>query len=72
MGGETMVKMFAAIAGTAAVLSHLDADAQPARTTVADAKPGEVRLIATAAIREPLDAVLRQAEAAIGKRIVVI
>jgi len=38
---------------------------------VADAKPGDVRVIATAAIREPLNAVLRQAEAAIGKSIVV-
>jgi molybdate transport system substrate-binding protein len=62
--------MLAAIVGTAVVLFHLGADAQPARSKVADAKPGEVRVIATAAIREPLDAVLRQAEAAIGKPIV--
>jgi molybdate transport system substrate-binding protein len=37
---------------------------------VADAKTGDVRVIATAAIREPLDAVLKQAEAMIGKPIV--
>jgi molybdate transport system substrate-binding protein len=48
----------------------LQAEAQVAGPKVADAKPGEVRVIATAAIREPLDAVLKQAEAAIGKPIV--
>jgi molybdate transport system substrate-binding protein len=46
------------------------AQAQVAAGKVADAKPGEVRVIATAAIREPLDAVLKQAEAAIGKPII--
>jgi molybdate transport system substrate-binding protein len=46
------------------------AEAQVAAGKVADAKPGEVRVIATAAIREPLDAVLKQAEAAIGKPII--
>jgi molybdate transport system substrate-binding protein len=46
------------------------AGAQIAGSKVADAKPGEVRVIATAAIREPLDAVLKQAEAAIGTPIV--
>src|ERR1700722_12552554 len=43
------------------------AQTQVAAGKVADAKPGELRVIATAAIREPLDAVLKQAEAAIGK-----
>jgi molybdate transport system substrate-binding protein len=38
---------------------------------VAEAKPGNVRVIVTAAIREPLDAVLKQAEAATGKPLVV-
>jgi molybdate transport system substrate-binding protein len=38
---------------------------------VADAKPGDVRLIVTAAIREPLDAVVAQLQAATGKHIVV-
>src|SRR5262252_10408495 len=47
------------------------AEAQFAAAKVADAKPGDVRVIATAAIREPLNAVLKQAEAAIGKPIVV-
>jgi molybdate transport system substrate-binding protein len=46
------------------------AEAQFVGPKVADAKPGEVRVIATAAIREPLEAVLKQAEAAIGKPIV--
>ena len=46
------------------------AEAQFAAAKVADAKPGDVRVIATAAIREPLDAVLKQAEATIGKPIV--
>ena len=60
-----------AIISAAFVLSLAPrAQAQGAGPTVADAKPGEVRVIATAAIREPLDAVLKQAEAAIGKRIV--
>jgi molybdate transport system substrate-binding protein len=38
---------------------------------VADAKPGDIRLFVTAAIREPLDAVMKQAEAATGKPLVV-
>ncbi len=38
---------------------------------VADAKPGEIRLLVTAAIREPLDAVMAKAQAAIGKPMVV-
>jgi molybdate transport system substrate-binding protein len=46
------------------------AGAQVAARKVADAKPGAVRVIATAAIREPLEAVLKQAEAAIGKPII--
>jgi hypothetical protein len=37
---------------------------------VANAKPGDVRVIVTAAIREPLNAVLKQAEAAVDKPIV--
>ncbi len=40
-------------------------------TKVADAPPGAVRVIATAAIKVPLDAVIAQAEKAIGKPIVV-
>ena len=38
---------------------------------VADAKPGDLRVIATAAIREPLDAVLAQAQQVVGHRLVV-
>ena len=61
----------AAIAGTAVALAPaLYAYAQSAGPKVADAKPGDVRVIATAAIREPLNAVHNQAEAAIGKPIV--
>ena len=66
------MKMWAAILGTAVVLSLArHANAQVADPKVADAKPGDVRVIVTAAIREPLNAVLKQAEAAIGRRIVV-
>jgi molybdate transport system substrate-binding protein len=65
------MKILAAIMGTAAVLSSsLHANAQSAAPKVADAKPGDVRVIATAAIRDPLNAVLKQAEAVIGKPIV--
>jgi ABC-type molybdate transport system substrate-binding protein len=36
-----------------------------------DAKPGDVRILATAAIMAPLEAVRKQAEAAVGKRLVI-
>src|SRR5260221_4692365 len=69
---ERAMKSLAALVGTAVVLSlALQANAQAADPKVADAKPGDVRVLVTAAIREPLSAVLRQAEAAIGKPIVV-
>jgi molybdate transport system substrate-binding protein len=59
------------IAAAAAVLSPaLYANAQFTAPKVADAKPGDVQVIVTAAIREPLNIVLRQAEAAIDKPIV--
>jgi molybdate transport system substrate-binding protein len=65
------MKRLAAILGTAVVLSPaLYANAQITTAKVAGAKPGDVRVIVTAAIREPLNAVLKQAEAAIGKPIV--
>jgi len=67
--GEIAMKMLAAIMGAAVILSP-PVHAQFAGPKVADAKPGDVRVIATAAIREPLNAVLKQAEAAIGKPIV--
>jgi molybdate transport system substrate-binding protein len=38
---------------------------------VVDAKPGDIRLFVTAAIREPLDAVMEKAQAAAGKPLVV-
>jgi molybdate transport system substrate-binding protein len=61
----------AAFVSAVVVLAFVPATrAQVAGAKVADAKPGEVRVIATAAIREPLDAVLKQAQAAIGKPIV--
>ena len=67
-----MKKISAAIMGTAVVLAAgLNADAQSAAPRVAAAKPGDVRLIATAAIRDPLNAVRKQAERLIGKPIVV-
>src|SRR6266699_2460959 len=65
------MKIQAVIMGAAVLLSpSLHANAQSAAPRVADAKLGDVRVIATAAIRDPLNAVLKQAEAAIGKPIV--
>jgi molybdate transport system substrate-binding protein len=65
------MKILAAIMATAVILSPaLFANAQFAATKVAAAKPGDVRVIATAAIREPLNAVLKQAEVAIERPIV--
>jgi molybdate transport system substrate-binding protein len=65
------MKILAAIVGTAVVLPlALHANAQSTAPKVAAAKSGDVRVIVTAAIREPLNAVLKQAEAAIGKPIV--
>jgi molybdate transport system substrate-binding protein len=63
------MKMLAVIVGMTVILSPA-VHAQFAGPKVADAKPGDVRLIATAAIREPLNAVLKQAEAIIAKPIV--
>jgi len=66
------MKIITAIMGTAMVLLPvLAANAQFTGPKVADAKPGDVRAIATAAIRDPLNAVLKQAEALVGKPIVV-
>src|SRR5882762_7181403 len=65
------MKTPAALMGTAIILSlALHANAQIADLKVADAKPGAVRVLVTAAIREPLNAVLKQAEAAIKKPII--
>src|SRR5437660_268620 len=65
------MKILTAFMGIAVVLSpSLRANAQSGAPKVADAKPGDVRVIATAAIRDPLNAVLKQAEAVIGKPIV--
>jgi molybdate transport system substrate-binding protein len=61
----------AAVLAAVAVLSPLHADAQFTGPKVADARPGDVRVMVTAAIREPLDAVLKHAEAAVGRPIVV-
>jgi len=58
------MKMLAAILGSAMVLSP-PLHAQFTGPKVADAKPGDVRVIATAAIREPLNAVLKLAEATV-------
>ena len=66
------MKIITAIMGTAMVLlTAVAANAQFTGPKVADAKPGDVRVIATAAIRDPLNAVLKQAEALVGKPIVV-
>jgi molybdate transport system substrate-binding protein len=70
--GEIAMKLQTAIIGIAMVLSlALPANGQFAGPKVSDAKLGDVRVLVTAAIREPLNAVLKQAEAAIGKPIVV-
>jgi molybdate transport system substrate-binding protein len=63
------MKLLAAIVGTAVILSS-PLHAQFTGPKVADAKPGDVRVIATAAIREPLNAVLKQAQATVEKPIV--
>ena len=66
------MKTPAALLGSAVILwLTVQANAQVADPKVADAKAGDVRVLVTAAIREPLNAVLRQAQAAIGKPIVV-
>ena len=66
------MKIPAAVMGSAVALSLAShANAQAADLKIAGARPGDVRILATAAIREPLNAVLKQAEAAIGKPIVV-
>jgi molybdate transport system substrate-binding protein len=63
------MKLLAAIVGTAVILSS-PLHAQFTGPKVADAKLGDVRVIATAAIREPLNAVLKQAQATVEKPIV--
>src|SRR5437763_4302356 len=63
------MKMLAAIVGTTVILSP-PLHAQFTGPKVADAKPGDVRVIATAAIRDPLNAVRKQAEATVGKPII--
>src|SRR5215467_12972137 len=63
------MKMLAAIVGAAVILAP-PLHAQFTGPKVADAKPGDVRVIATAAIRDPLNAVLKQAEATIEKPII--
>jgi molybdate transport system substrate-binding protein len=62
-----MNKIRAAIMGTAVVLS---AGLKSAAAELTAAKPGDMRLIATAAIRDPLNAVRKQAQAVVGKPIV--
>src|ERR1700730_9436778 len=65
------MKILAAIMGTVVVLSPAPyANAQFTSPKVTDAKPGDVRVMVTAALREPLNAVLKQAEAAVDRPIV--
>lgn len=69
-----MKRVAAVLAGGVmlALLQSAPANAQGfAGPKVADAKPGELRVIATAAIREPLDAVLAQAQQAVGRPLIV-
>ncbi len=63
---------YSAVVGAAMALAFsAAAHAQQAGPRVADAKPGEIRMFVTAAIRVPLDAVVAQASKAIGKTIVI-
>src|SRR5262245_28954013 len=65
------MKILAAIMGAAAALSPaLNANAQSPHPNVAYTRPGDVDVGPTAAIRDPLNAVLKQAEAVISKPIV--
>ncbi|HWN48658.1 MAG TPA: substrate-binding domain-containing protein [Xanthobacteraceae bacterium] len=65
------MKILAAIIGTVVALSPAPyANAQFTSPKVTDAKPGDVRVMVTAALREPLNAVLKQAEAAVDRPIV--
>jgi hypothetical protein len=69
-GRNAMIRSSMTAAAAAVLSPSLYANAQFTTPKVADAKPGDVRVIVTAAIREPLNVVLRQAEAAIDKPIV--
>jgi molybdate transport system substrate-binding protein len=69
-GGKIAMRTLAIMAAAALLSLVPYANAQFQGPKVADAKPGDVRVMATAAIREPLNAVLKQAEAVIGKPIV--
>jgi molybdate transport system substrate-binding protein len=68
MNHKAFVLLVAAI-GAAAFVSS--AQAQFTGPKVKDAQPGDVRVVVTAAIREPLDAVKDQAQAAVGKPLVI-
>src|SRR5262245_7402205 len=63
------MRLLGGLLGTSVILST-PLHAQFAGPKVSDAKPGDLRLIVTAAIREPLNAVLKQAEASVDKPIV--
>jgi molybdate transport system substrate-binding protein len=70
-----MIRNCIAALGLVVAFVHLGAaplaqSALPPSVPVAEAKPGEVRVIATAAIRLPAD-VVAQAEKAIGKKLVI-
>jgi molybdate transport system substrate-binding protein len=67
-------KTHAAVGGAVMVLLCFEAasDAQSGRgQKVAEAKPGEVRVMVTAAIRTPLESVRAEAERAVGKPLVI-
>jgi molybdate transport system substrate-binding protein len=67
-----MLSLVAGVALTLMLLHGGPANAQgPSGRNVADAKLGDLRVIATAAIREPLDAVVAQARQMTGHPIVV-
>lgn len=60
-----------AILGVSVALFIGSAYGQQAPIRIKDAQPGEIRVLATAAIRVPLDSIVAEASKAIGKPIVV-
>lgn len=67
-----MKHLFALTGAAAALAASSPAFAQtPAAPKVADAKPGDLRVIVTAAIRGPLDSVAQQASKVVGKPVVI-
>lgn len=65
------MKTFTTLAAAAFLMVGAGASAQQQTVRIKDAKPGEVRMLVTLAIKIPLDAVIADAAKAIGKPIVI-